>query len=811
MRVRGDGLSVGAWLGGSFGALLCALVMAFSAGPALGLPDGRAYEMVTPNYKAGQPVRPVRISTDGTRFIGESAGIFAGAQNDPQCHNNAGEYYEFDRTAGGWQTTPMSPPATEVNPACMIDVASPDLSKTLWENAASPAYHFDLSIRQADGTFTAVGPTTPTTTWRMDPGAQPEGVSDDLSHVAWSELGATREVGGDPYFPFDPTLFGRSPMEYVGTGNAAPQLIAVTGGSGSTEVISKCGATVGGYNSLFHAMSADGRTVFFTPDALDDSTGGSAFCNSEEPPVYRLFARIGNSRTVAISDRSPADCTTGACQGSPLSDANFEGASADGSEAFFTSTQQLTDAASEDPTESAVPQAGSSGCSGAIAPGGCNLYEYDFGNPSGRELVLVSAGSPNPRVQGVTRISDDGSHVYFVAKGVLTSQPNAEGRTAVDGADNLYVFERDSQYPAGHTAFIAGLCSAAGASGNVADAACPSTEEEAPYGALSYTQGAPPDDQSLWAVSDYRPAQTTPDGRFLLFTSRGQLTADTTGQAFQVFAYDAQTGALTRVSHGEQGFNDNGNGPAGGAADAFIVGPRYSHLSYLGLDEQDPNWRAMSDDGSYIFFQSPRALTPGALDDVPIGSDFNIGFHPTVYAQNVYEFHEGHVSLISDGRDTARSARTGSFVTVTNTASAVSLIGTNASGTDVFFSTDDRLVPGDTNTVQDIYDARAGGGFAETTGAPCQSSEACHQGGTVEGSSSSPATLGFSGVGNLPPEPPPASKRKAAARKRTKAVKGCRAIRNRHKRAVCEHAARRRHGPKSKRAGHITTTRKGGK
>ena len=48
-------------------------------------------------------------------------------------------------------------------------------------------------------------------------------------------------------------------------------------------------------------------------------------------------------------------------------------------------------------------------------------------------------------------------------------------------------------------------------------------------------------------------------------------------------------------------------------------------------------------------------------------------------------------------------------------------------------------------------------------------------------------------------------------RKRTKAVKGCRAIRNRHKRAVCERAARRRHDPKSKKAGRATTTRKGGK
>jgi NHL repeat len=775
-----------------------------------GLPDGRVYEMVTPDYTEGQVVRPVHISTDGTRFIGESGGVFAGAQNDTHCYENAGEYYFFERTGGGWQTTPMSPPATDATLACMSDVASsPDLSKTLWENTALPAYQFDLAVRQVDGTFTDVGPTTPTTTREREPDAEVEGVSEDLSHVLFSNLSNVNTTRGeeDPYFPFDPTLWGPSPVEYVGTGNAAPQLIAVTGGSGSTEVIGKCGATAGGYNSAFHAMSTDGGTVFFTPQALDI---GNANCNGEAPPVFQLFARIDGARTVAISERSQAGCT-GACQGSPPSDANFEGASADGSKAFFTSTQQLLDGASEDPTDSAVPQvAGGRGCAGSAAAGGCNLYEYDFGNPSGHELVLASAGSSSPRVQGVVRISDDGSHVYFVAKGVLTPAPNAEDEAAVDGAENLYVFERDARYPAGHIAFIADLCSGAGASGDVVSGACPSTNVPAPYGALAYEGGGGPgEDQTLWRADDYRPAQTTPDGRFLLFTSRGQLTADTTGQAFQVFLYDALTGALTRVSRGEQGFNDNGNGPAGGAADAFIVGPRYDHV-FAHLQDQAPNWRAMSDDGSYVFFQSPRALTPQALNDVPIGSDHNESYRGTVYAQNVYEFHDGHISLISDGRDTNAAATTGSFNRTTNTASAVSLIGTDASGMDVFFTTADRLVPGDTNTTQDVYDVRIGGGFPEAAGsAPCQSSEACHQGGAVEGSNPSPATSGVNGSGNLTPEPPPVSK--PAARKRTKAVKGCRAVRNRHKRAVCERSARRHHGAKSKKAGHATTTRKGGK
>ena len=50
----------------------------------------------------------------------------------------------------------------------------------------------------------------------------------------------------------------------------------------------------------------------------------------------------------------------------------------------------------------------------------------------------------------------DGSHVYFVARGVLAGV-NGEGGSPVEGAENLYVYERDGSYPAGRTTFIATL------------------------------------------------------------------------------------------------------------------------------------------------------------------------------------------------------------------------------------------------------------------------------------------------------------------------------------------------------------------
>ena len=110
--------------------------------------------------------------------------------------------------------------------------------------------------------------------------------------------------------------------------------------------------------------------------------------------------------------------------------------------------------------------------------------------------MLASPGSSaGAEVQGVSRVSEDGSHVYFVAKGRLTKGPRegtggrclaelsvgeraeetvAEENEAEEeakeepvtagarcrpreGGDNLYVFQHDAAYPAGHVEFIATL------------------------------------------------------------------------------------------------------------------------------------------------------------------------------------------------------------------------------------------------------------------------------------------------------------------------------------------------------------------
>jgi hypothetical protein len=716
----------------------------YSTGGGGGLPDGREYEMVTPSRKNGAAIGIVfiapapDIAENGSRVIMQSLQCFADAGSCTGSRFNEGVPFAFTRTSSGWVTTPLAPPATQFDVgAATTWLYSADAGTALF-SIPNPSTGLEAFYAgQPGGLFSDVGPT----------GTGQEGIENnlvataDLSHVIY-ELRQSR--------PLRPTY------EYVGSGSAAPALVGVSGGAGSTDLISECGTALGhGPESSFNTVSADGRTVFFTAEGLDNGSYGcpEGVEGVKVPATSELYARIDESRTVLVSGRSPLGCT-GACLSSPASGAFFEGASKDGSKVFFTSTQQLTDNASEDSSRSATANR----CQ-RIAGGvnGCNLYEYDFDNPAGRNLIAVSAGDTSgegPRVQGIVALSPDGSHVYFVAEGVLSTVANSQGQTARDGADNLYVFERDASHPEGHIAFIT------------------------------------IDSSGDWTgfPNFGTQANVTPDGRFLVFESNQALTADDTSVtgATQVFRYDAQTGGLVRISIGEGGFNDNGNA---GKTGAEIV-PADHFFLRAGPPRTNPT---MSNDGSYVFFMSPVGLTPGALNEVPIEGG-------RALAKNVYEWHEGHVYLISDGREVGMGL-TGSVCT---TLSTTCLLGSDGTGANVFFMSADRLVPQDTDAQEDVYDARictVSEPCPQTPAAPapaCQG-EACHGAPGAAPALPGAGTVAFAGAGNLA-APAPVAHKKAVVKKHTK---------HKHKRR--RRRPKRAKGARSREAAHGGGGQRGGR
>lgn len=775
----------------------CPANEALRTGLSAGLPDCRAYEMVTPPRKNGALVganggvgqQPV-VAANGERVMAMSIQCFAGAESCAAQHGDAGgSPYSFERTPGGWVTTPLSPPAT------LYGVTTPwsydaDSGTALSSNSTPPFGEDDFYRREPGGSFLDMGPVTPPAAGPHSPGAPVGGrpgaatqaQTPDLSHFAWD----AREGGR---WPFDATSGGAiyTAYEYVDVGNGEPLLVGVSGGEGSHDLIGRCGTSLGNVaqSSPPGALSADGRTVYFTTNSEDHSPcpGGSGANENTPVPVPAVYARIDgelpDAHTVAISEPSPSECGAGfapaeeSCRNAPPASAWFVGASEDGSKAFFTSPQQLTDNASED-SKDQYKNFNPSGCEEATGPNGCNLYLYDLNRPSGENLTAVSAGDTSgegPRVQGVMAISADGSHIYFVAQGVLAANHNQNGEAAEAGADNLYAYQRDGAHPNGHLAFVAIL---------------------------------PALDEGQWHEAGER-SNVTSDGRFFVFLSHGSLTPDDTSKsgAAQVFRYDAQAETLLRISIGERGFDDNGNRSSPTPCEQLGC-PEDASIARPGFEESPRRDPTMSDDGSLVFFESPVGLTPGALDDARIGTD---GEGKPIYARNVYEWeaegtevdgrvacHEaaGCVSLISDGKDLGldKGAPLGCPGVELGIPSTVCLFGASTSGRDVFFSTADQLVPQDTNTQLDYYGARVGGGFAEPPAAQiCESSESCHGAGTTEGHNPSPSH--FEGPEEGPNHPYQAGCKKGFVKKRGSCVKQSKP-RKHHRRKA--HARHRRAG-----------------
>jgi hypothetical protein len=707
----------------------------------LQLPECRAYEMVSPLAKGGSNAAetsgrglPVAADGEAVGFFSENA--FGGAENYQfGTFGGANNPYLVRRTTSGWLTSPVLAPASVIpspSPTGFIGDVSPEGFATKTScGMAAPITNFGAgtsvvcALREPDGSWVS-SPVFPNTNGELyKPSGAPvryEGSSADLSYVIFeSREGAS---SGAAFLPADTaTGQGAALYEVSGLGGSSPELRLVNVDTNGNQIGPAEGVRLGGLGaygeggalpetcgpngnsgdtSAYHAVSESGATVYFTA-CPSNADGG----------VYTLYARIDGKETVAISSPSPSQCTT--CEPTAAS-AAFEGASADGSKAFFLTTQQLTNADTDNTLD---------------------LYEYDFDNPTGKNIIQVSgggAGDPTPgagaNVQGVVRTSSDGSHAYFVAQSVLTTIPNALGQLAQTGADNLYAWERNTAHPEGRTRFVAGLCSNASESGSIIDPHCPASLNG------RVNEEASINDTKLWGEDSHRGAQTPPDGRYLVFNTyahlitsgpEAQLPED---EAQQVYRYDSQTGQLSRVSIGEPSFpaSNNGNTPG---MNATIIAPSNGANGGVGAFASVDDWgRAINTNGSTIVFS-----TPGQLQ----ASDTNTSAKPSCSTEkgatgcDVYEWHEcpngtcedgmhGEVNMLSPGND-AVTADT-----------ELGEVGMSESGSDIFLLTRAKLVGQDTDELVDVYDARVAGGFA----APPPAATYC-EGDACQGSPSPPS------------------------------------------------------------------------
>ena len=383
------------------------------------------------------------------------------------------------------------------------------------------------------------------------------------------------------------------------------------------------------------------------------------------------------------------------------------------------------------------------------------LYRFDA-EPEAGHGSRETVAEPSANVMGVLGVSEDGKDVYFVATGAL-SGASSGGAEPVEGEPNLYL-----SHDGGTPVFIATLSYADGSGIE-------------PYAELHHSN------EGDWQPGlGYRTARVTGNGGSVVFMSDQSLSVVgyphgyPTGGGERVYVYEAGSNSLYCASCGS----------TRGGADAYLpIG--------WGIDSL-PQW--ISEDGNRVFFDS---LTPLVAQD-------------TNGKQDVYEWEREGAGTCTVGSGVNGGCV---FLLSGGTSQADSwLIGASTSGNDVFIATRAQLVPEDQNDAFDLYDVRVDGlkpvSPPECTGTGCQGLPA------PPPTFATPSSVTFNGVGNFPPVAPVTVKARAKSlsrsQKLTKALKVCRKEAKR-KRTSCEAQARKRYGPLKKARKASKTVVKGRK
>ena len=559
----------------------------------LELPDCRAYEQVSPPDKNGNDILVglARSSASGDAVTYDSGGSFA------QPHGSEIQSrYISQRSANGWTTENISPPyagqKTDLYTPFESLLFTPELSRgvlrSFYTQLPSGAPGPFIDFYAADfktGAYEKINYVEPKQASSYNDYYEApvlEGGSSDLGRVVFEQTGKLTAGAAEEFLQAYDWFEGQLHLLSISpSGTPFKGESFIGGGGGNVEA---------GAGKVWHAVSGDGRRVFF---------GGA----EEEYEVPQLYLRENpeqpQSPVVAGKCAVPADACTvevSASQREPHDSngvqlASFAGASADGSRVFFTSRSELTGDAFTGGSDNAS-----------------NLYEYDVETGQLHDLTVDTEDTAGAAVLDVVSAAEDGSYVYFVAEGgKLASNENAQSERAVTGKPNLFV------YHAGQVRFIATLAGG-GAEGN------DSQDWNAEGGPLGNA------------------ARASADGTHLAFESVRSLTGYDNQPAKpggcegercrEVYLYDAQNERLVCASCDPNGARPVGPAELGGLgnsaewARSIIFGPA------LYVDNN------LSGDGSRLFFESPDPL---------VRSDSNS-------RRDVYEYENGRVRPVSDVR-----------------------------------------------------------------------------------------------------------------------------------------------------------------
>jgi hypothetical protein len=673
-----------------------------------GLPEGRAYEMVSPAVKIGEvfppepgesgsntcglefcnpglddEMMPVQVAPDGNSLVYEGQPFYEGLA--PQ-----GNQYLSQRSSGGWSTRSTTPP------------------KALKNGSGYKGYSPDLSRGVLLQSRPALSPEVP------------EGENEVHKITSYSDLYLWEEGNPD----LRPLVTDTPPNRVPGESGGNTFRLSFGGGnSGSPESPAFGHIVFEANDALTQAVpgiapAAPEAEAGECGDNVNFNGTGSESCNIYEWVEGQLHlvnvlpgnatamqhAVIGSGRQLAVGIPEYQTVDTD------------NAISADGSRIFWSDNdgQVYVRIDGEETVEikdpghfiTATPDG-----SKVILSDGC-VYSL------GSESCETTLGNDPNAFAGIAGASEDFSRIYFVDREVLAPGAQAgpcsgegSGGSEPEGC-NLYVFDH------GEVTFIASLA----------------TRDDEIRG-LGGTFGA-------WkATSSIRSAQVSADGRYLAFMSLRSLTgydnrlAGGGACAFgpscpEIYQYDLESHRLSCASCDPSGLR-----PLGKSTFA------YSRTTPGG---PFPQLRSLPTEGEgQVFFESTDVLSP---------TDHN------GRVQDVYEWRPsgvggcalttGCISLLSGGEGPSDSF----------------FLSSSPSGGDAFFITREQLVLKDSDDLLDVYDVRVNGGINENVAPPCLG-EACKGPATSAAEQQSAGSAQFSGPGNEKPHKKKSHKHKKKSKK----------------------------------------------